>query len=356
MPTSAASLAETQQRNLLKQIALIGFVGTITYTYLFLVVWDLRWVAAFDFVCLFPYLIFFYLAHTKKKITNALRYGALQFFVVQVAVTCFVFLGRDTGLQFYLLSLSMAVLFIMPLDKSINKYLIASLSITLYFVLEFELISTPPLYELTPGKNDFLYFTALSFSCLGLVLISYHVSLVLRQGFATLHHFSITDELTELNNRRYLFEYFKNIDSLGRNTQYAVYVIDIDHFKQINDTYGHVSGDAVLKKVAEKIVQSFPPKAHISRVGGEEFCILLENSHIAEINRYAEQVRQAIEQLSVYSQKHKIQCSVSIGIAQGNIECPMAETLSKADKALYAAKQAGRNRVEMNVPQKKSLF
>jgi diguanylate cyclase (GGDEF)-like protein len=348
MPTSAASLAETQQRNLLKQIALIGFVGTLSYTYLFLFVWKLKWVAAFDFVCLFAYLYFFYLSHTKKVIGNLLRYGALQFFIVHMAGICFVFLGRETGLQFYWLSLSMAVLLLTPLDRSINKYLTAALALFLFYILEFGLYDVTPLYQLEESQNKFLYFSTLTFSCLGVALISHHVTLVLRQSHATLHHYSVTDELTELGNRRHLFEHFKLIDLSNQNAQYAVYVMDIDHFKQINDTYGHSAGDAVLKKVADSIVQCFPTGTRICRVGGEEFCVILENSDRQETQRCAELVRHSIEQLYVYSKKQKIQCTISIGVAMGNHELSMSETMSMADKALYIAKQTGRNRVKFN--------
>jgi diguanylate cyclase (GGDEF)-like protein len=350
MYPTASQLAETQQRNLLKQIALIGFGGTVAYIYLFVMVWQLKWVGIFDFFCSLAYLFFYYKAHTAKIISHTVRYGALQFFIVQISVICFVFLGRDTGLQFYLLSVAMAVLLVTPLDRSWNKYLSTTLSLALFFTIELSHFEGLPIYSLDPEANRFLYLSTIAFSCFGLGLISYHVTLVLRQSHETLRHSSITDELTGINNRRFLFERFKQIEQSGKNSRYSVMVIDVDHFKSINDTYGHAIGDKVLKRISDKLIECFPTDALVCRIGGEEFCVVVEQSSPVELEKSAEFARKTIDDLSIYTHRHNLQCTVSIGLALGSHERSMSSAMSNADQALYEAKQGGRNQVISYLP------
>ena len=176
-------------------------------------------------------------------------------------------------------------------------------------------------------------------------VISHHVTLVLRQSHTTLRHSSITEDLTGLNNRRFLFERFKHIDQQSRNQKFAVMVVDVDHFKGINDTYGHACGDAVLMRVADKLIECFPPQTDVCRIGGEEFCVIVEHSHIRTPMLAAELARKTIDHLSIYTHRQNIHCTVSIGVALGNHEQSMSNTMSQADQALYFAKQSGRNKV-----------
>ncbi len=154
------------------------------------------------------------------------------------------------------------------------------------------------------------------------------------------------DGLTNLYNHRsfmeHLSELFKNSPPL-----LSLLFLDIDHFKQINDTFGHPTGDKVLRKVAQTMLDSFEDEAFIARYGGEEFAILFKNILPEEALQHADRLRKKISQLSFFAEDDELnpfQVTVSIGIASFPIHTTKAEQLIQfADEALYAAKNSGRN-------------
>lgn len=157
------------------------------------------------------------------------------------------------------------------------------------------------------------------------------------------------DALTGLHNRYAFNEHFQRLSRHGqRESQpYAVLVVDVDHFKQVNDTWGHEAGDQVLRRVAEAIGLSVRrPLDMAARLGGEEFAILLEDVQAEDAWALAEllRLRLADMRLPHPSGRH---VSVSIGVASNGAEHSTAlkDLLERADRALYEAKGAGRNRV-----------
>ena len=167
----------------------------------------------------------------------------------------------------------------------------------------------------------------------------------------TIERLSMIDQLTNLPNRRN-FDDRLNMEwkqSIRENWPISLLMVDIDKFKNINDTYGHQQGDKILQIVARTFHQSFKrPSDFAARWGGEEFVILLPNTHIDGAADVAERIRMDIENTDIKnSDGSKIQVTVSIGVNSiiPDKESSRDEFISKADKALYAAKDAGRNRV-----------
>jgi diguanylate cyclase (GGDEF)-like protein len=161
---------------------------------------------------------------------------------------------------------------------------------------------------------------------------------------------SRTDVLTGLYNRRYFDEMF-NIKwkAADRNSiSLAIIIMDIDHFKQVNDTYGHLAGDTYLKNAADVIKRIFQRDTDfVARYGGEEFVFLLENIDKTDAVAFAEKVRSEIESMTLFHYDHKIKTTVSLGISLC-VPQPDANKeyfFEKADKALYQAKNSGRNQV-----------
>jgi two-component system cell cycle response regulator len=157
------------------------------------------------------------------------------------------------------------------------------------------------------------------------------------------------DALTKIYNKGYLLEAleaeFKRAKAL--HTDFSVIFFDLDHFKNINDTYGHDAGDYVLKEIANLIRSGhLRPKDVFARYGGEEFMILLANTNSQSASELAERIRAAIEtQAFVYDEK-RLPVTISVGVAELRYDVESAQTLVKsADKALYHAKANGRNRV-----------
>lgn len=171
----------------------------------------------------------------------------------------------------------------------------------------------------------------------------------LQRALHDLHQQAITDPLTGLHNRRFLHEVLpRELTRAGRNnTPLAVMLMDIDHFKRVNDTYGHAIGDRVLKEVAGATTAAVRAIDLCCRYGGEEFAIVLPDAHVEGARLRAEAIRAAIGTLEVDCAGEKpLRVTVSIGVAifpgHGIDEDAL---LRAADAALYQAKGAGRNRV-----------
>ena len=163
-----------------------------------------------------------------------------------------------------------------------------------------------------------------------------------------LHQQATTDPLTGILNRRAFFE--KANQEVARSQRYlktlSILMLDIDHFKLINDNFGHHNGDKVLRRFAQEAKKPLRTNDYISRVGGEEFAITLPETDLASANKIAERVRHIVQELKIPIDQHLIDLTVSIGVAEYDPEeTDIHPTLQRADQALYRAKEAGRNRV-----------
>jgi len=166
--------------------------------------------------------------------------------------------------------------------------------------------------------------------------------------FEEVQNLALTDALTGLYNRRGLFEIghieFSRTHRLER--PFSIIMIDIDHFKPINDQYGHPIGDQVLQFMASELQSTVRGTEIVGRYGGEEFAILLSGSDGKAAMEFAERLRATIEKTPFCVEESEIWITISLGVAEYNENNPNLETLvARADQALYVAKQMGRNRV-----------
>jgi diguanylate cyclase (GGDEF)-like protein len=154
-----------------------------------------------------------------------------------------------------------------------------------------------------------------------------------------------TDALTGLLNRRALFDLY---GQRAFTASMAVIVFDIDRFKAVNDHHGHAAGDAILRHFAEELSRSLRATDVVARMGGEEFALVLEGILPGRAEQVAERVRDAFASREMIVEGKSLKCTVSAGIALGSSErTAFDNVLNAADKALYSAKRAGRNRVEL---------
>jgi diguanylate cyclase (GGDEF)-like protein len=167
-----------------------------------------------------------------------------------------------------------------------------------------------------------------------------------RREIAALAQLSDTDSLTGIKNRRAFDATIREeLEAAGRNgTPVSMLMIDIDHFKQYNDTYGHVAGDAILKTIAMVMQCSLRSFEHVARYGGEEFAIILPNSTAEEARHAAERLQRAVERHPWPDRA--ITISVGVSTTGPRQEATPAALIESADSALYNAKANGRNRVE----------
>ncbi len=204
------------------------------------------------------------------------------------------------------------------------------------------------------GIRQTLYFNlAISLAITLLVLLLTH--LVLSRFQHGIEEMAATDKLTGLLNRHaFTILVDKLIAEYRRTPQpIAMLLADIDHFKEINDGHGHLVGDQILSKVAGILAEGLRQSDIAVRWGGEEYLLVLRNCDQAEAYRIAEKLRQKVAATSVELDGRQISVSISIGISQFDGAETPSQTVNRADIALYAAKNGGRNRVEI-APEKKS--
>jgi diguanylate cyclase len=170
----------------------------------------------------------------------------------------------------------------------------------------------------------------------------------LRISNEIIREMAIRDELTGLFNRRHVIElldYEKNRSSRGGGI-FCLAIMDIDYFKNVNDTYGHQAGDAVLQAVATTMKTTIRNTEYCARYGGEEFLIVLTQTGINGALIGAERVRTNIEKIPFPDIGSDFKITVSIGLSEYKMREDINNVIARADKALYRAKEGGRNRIE----------
>jgi len=186
---------------------------------------------------------------------------------------------------------------------------------------------------------------------LGALVIGFLVYLVVKHLSTArkMRDLALTDELTKLPNRRHVLtfadEQLKTARAGGKG--FSVLALDIDHFKRINDTYGHDAGDVVLKRVADTCRRALRSHDRIGRIGGEEFLVVLPESDAKTAAEVAERLRSAVEQIDCSDVAPNVRITISIGVTEWKSPDDFSSIVKRADDSLYRAKEGGRNRVEL---------
>jgi len=202
-----------------------------------------------------------------------------------------------------------------------------------------------------PEKKAILSFNFARINTLGLMLLKKTIKLfqeikalyTSKKQLSEIKAQLYIDELTKAYNRKFL-EFFA--EELKRRYKYVIF-LDIDHFKKINDTYGHAAGDKVLREVVKVLKRKLRKDDVVIRYGGEEFVVLINCRNLEEAAIVAEKLRKAIEKHHFSYEDRPIRVTISLGVCSISKNKPLCKSLEKADKALYKAKEEGRNRVEV---------
>ncbi|TIX69303.1 MAG: GGDEF domain-containing protein, partial [Mesorhizobium sp.] len=163
----------------------------------------------------------------------------------------------------------------------------------------------------------------------------------------TLEHAALTDGLTGMQNRRYFDDALKEYLEEFRRIEKPVglMILDLDHFKQVNDTHGHDVGDEVLRAVAGCLKGMTRYHDVVARLGGEEFAVVTPNMDAELLAKFAERIRKAIANMSVLSGNVRLKITTSVGLAVWDRKETAEDFYRRADRQLYEAKRQGRNRV-----------
>lgn len=172
-------------------------------------------------------------------------------------------------------------------------------------------------------------------------------NVALEENTARIRDLAIRDELTQLYNRRHVMEILREQKMLADTGGYSFVIgyMDLDHFKKVNDTYGHGIGDVVLKRFADILRQSLREVDYAGRLGGEEFVIILTRTRFSEALVVTERIRKAIETADFNDVQPGLKVTTSMGVTAYAPPETLEDVLSRADGYLYQSKQGGRNRV-----------
>lgn len=160
---------------------------------------------------------------------------------------------------------------------------------------------------------------------------------------------AVTDSLTGMINHEHVFSELKKAMKQAQSEEYALCIVmaDIDHFKSVNDNYGHLAGDGVLKEVAKRIKNSLRGFDIVGRYGGEEFLLVLHKANIDTARMVAERIRSRIAATPIDLSHELLDVTISMGVAMVKPDEDVNSLVERADKALYNAKENGRNQVAL---------
>lgn len=199
------------------------------------------------------------------------------------------------------------------------------------------------------GANDFLHkpFSREEFFC----RVSQNIDQL--ELIGTLQDLATRDFLTGLPNRRNFLEESEKLLARSNNNDVTVAILDVDHFKHVNDSYGHEAGDLALKAMASILQQHTRKGDHSGRFGGEEFCLLLDGLAAADAYAHLETLRQAVETMPIdIGTAQPLKITVSVGACRRSAEfSTLHKLLGEADRHLYLAKAGGRNQVRGFAPE-----
>jgi diguanylate cyclase (GGDEF)-like protein len=205
------------------------------------------------------------------------------------------------------------------------------------------IVSPPPAQQ---SEYWQLFITRFSIFLLVILILYYFFIRSVNYFKANLIKDTEVDYLTKLPNRSFI--HWKFEDLAQQYSDMSIVIADIDHFKKINDTYGHLVGDEVLKAVADNFSASLRKDDVTGRWGGEEFIMLLPNTSSERAEEVTERIRKKISEIpfSISSSSQSFSTTVSFGICHNNLKnTSLKSMINKADKALYAAKTNGRNQI-----------
>ena len=289
----------------------------------------------------FIYCLYFLLIKKKKYYLYALICGNVFFAYIATATAM---IGFNTGFHFYLIGLCVVSFFTTYLKKNkkiFNSIIWAVLSLAIYLTLYLTSSFNPPNYTIDKWLEMTLFITnaivVFGFIATYLfVFLKYALSLEKK-----ITNESRTDELTQIKNRYGLYDFYESLEE-KKNLTLALF--DIDNFKVINDKHGHVTGDYILKRVAE-ITSETLDDSFVCRYGGEEFIIVLENDKEVHPITRLEELRNRIKQEKFEFEGETIQITITIGVADYFDSITLEKWVELADERMYKGKETGKNKI-----------
>jgi len=270
------------------------------------------------------------------------------FLTCHLLLITFLFLGADSGLHWVICLYPIYAFTVFRRKQLFKQIFVVLLGVVGFFVCEF--VAPKESVLVTPAQQ--VWVSSYSF-LICMFFASLIVNLVITQlvrANQNLKHLSEIDELTGISNRRKVLSDAVNVfsGSIENREPCSFAILDLDHFKKINDTYGHDAGDLVLRDVALEMKHRIGSLFKLGRYGGEEFVIIMPNTTKEQAEKHMEILRHSVSGLHIETKLGiMVPITVSVGISSISFNTMRyEEVLSEADQALYTAKHEGRNQVK----------
>ena len=242
------------------------------------------------------------------------------------------------------------------------KYINISLMLgVLLFIIVLILVYKKILNPISWLTDTLLHFQKSNKDVKEIIFYEDEIGLMIKQFFAMkkkmdddyqyIKELSLVDPLTNIYNRRYFFEVSEQLFKLShrRKEIFSLMILDIDYFKKVNDTYGHLVGDDILKFLVVNVQKNLRESDNFARFGGEEFIIILPNTDKKNALNVAEKIRRTVKEAPYINDKISFHITISIGVTEVTPkDTEIKHLIKRADEALYIAKDCGRNRVEFS--------
>lgn len=311
-------------------------------------------IAGFHFPAVFVYYLgvcLYYVAMLRMVKGSRYRIATA---LVHVEVITFmtvntILFGWNAGFHAYLLALASLVYF-NPFDKKQVMYIFSAVEAVMFFFLKIYTIYHVPVLDVGTKMRDIFYLMNYA-GCFIIVVSGAAVSKVsadmterrLEKKTQSLQSQADHDTLTRLFTRSYLIKHFHRVEEKGM--PFSIVMCDIDNFKKINDTYGHNCGDYILESIAGIIGNYSPENSIVTRWGGEEFILLLEDCDITKSRPLVEKIREKVAETKfVYKESH-LHVTMTFGISTSMEQRDLTGLVELADNRMYVGKQNGKNRV-----------
>ena len=326
-------------------VALITVIISALYTLNYIFVLQHPMVALINSFFTCCYLMPLYLnAKYLSKLAKTCFFITLM---LHLLVCTNLYVTNESGFHLYYFLVPTGAYLLFDTEDKKEKLFLSILSIILLIYCE-NTENTSPLITLSPFTNKLIYQSVILFIMLEVIVVLTIFINQIESNEKQLRLQATTDDLTGIANRRYFFEKLNQL--IFQEKEYprplSILLIDFDHFKQVNDKYGHFSGDICLTEICNLTSLLLREQDIFARLGGEEFVIALPETTLQEANQIAEKIRLKISEHNIpLPEKPHLKCTVSIGIASNaNPSDDIDKILLHADEALYQAKEYGRNR------------